>query len=121
MITLTNAKLVNSVLGGTDTVAYNKMILTDINYDVQKLTATALVRIMSTTEPTMQDITGTLRIDTASSTLTISVGQVDFYRQITLTTGQKNAVIGYIQSTQDDLEAGLVAIGVVAGTQSTGA
>lgn len=121
MITLTNPKLVNSVLGGTNTVAYDKFVLDQIRYiTTGSGTVTANVRITSTAQPNMQPIQGSLKIELASSLLTIEVAQLDFFRQITLNAGQVSAISTLIVNAQNALEAGLVTVGVVAGVQETG-
>jgi len=121
MITLTNPKLVNSVLGGTNTVAYDKMVLDQIRYiTTGTKTITANVKITSTSEPNMQPINGSLSVELGSGVLTIEVQQLDFYRQITLTAGQNTAVTALVTDAQDALEAGLLTVGVVDGVQETG-
>jgi len=121
MITLTNPKLVNSVLGGTNTVAYDKMVLDQIRYiTTGTKTVTANVKITSTSEPNMQPINGSLSIELGSGVLTIEVQQLDFYRKINLTAGQNTAVTALVTDAQDALEAGLLTVGVVDGVQETG-
>ena len=118
MITLTNPQLVKSVLGGTDTVGYDKLVLSPITYNPQTLGLSANVRITSTSVPTMQQISGSLEIQ--GNTLTVEVAQLDFYRKITLTGGQVAAIQTLIRDAQNALEAGLITVGVVAGIQAVG-
>ena len=121
MITLTNPKLVNSVLGGEDTVAYDKMVLDQIRYITSgSKVVTANVRITSTTQPSMQEINGSLKIEIGTSTLTIEVAQLDFKSRLTLTGGQVTSITNLITNAQDALENGLITVGVVDGTQATG-
>ena len=75
---------------------------------------------LSTTTPTMQPLQGRLLIDINSSTLEIEIGKIDFYRRITLSAGQKTSVQNIIDGAQNPLEAGLVTLGVIDGTQSAG-
>ena len=121
MITLTNPSLVNSVLGGEDTVAYDKMVLDQIRYITSgSKEVTANVRITSTTQPSMQEINGSLKIEIGTSTLTIEVAQLDFKSRLTLTGGQVTSITNLITNAQDALENGLITVGVVDGTQATG-
>lgn len=120
MIALTNPALVNSVLGGTDTVGYDKFVLSRIQYDTGDLSARCTIEITSTAAPTMQPLHGSLLITTANATLEIQVPQLDFYRKITLTGPQNSALQGYIRDTQNSLETGLINIGLIDGTQQTG-
>ena len=120
MITLTNPKLVNSILGGSDTVGYERFVLRHIVYDSIKKSVSSQIEITSTSEPTMQAIAGRLEIDTAASTLKIEVQQLDFYRQITLTGAQTSYVRQLVIDAQDALEAGLISVTVVDGIQTSG-
>ena len=121
MITLTNAKLVNSILGGTATVSYDKLVLDQIRYITSgSKTITANVRITSSTEVNMQPITGSLKIELGLSQLTIEVGQLDFYRQVSLSAGQVTTIAALVTDSQNALENGLISVGVIDGTQTTG-
>lgn len=121
MITLTTAPVVKSVLGGNSTVSYNKFVLSSISYDPVSMQVSAAVRLTSTAETSMQPVTGSLRVNTATAVLTIEVQQLDFYRQIVLTGPQNASVQSLITNAQNALEAGLISVGVIAGTQATGA
>jgi len=121
MITLTNAPLVNSVLGGIATVEYDKLTLASITHDPITMITNARIRITSTAEPTMQAVYGSLIINTATAVLTIEVQQLDFYRQITLTGPQNTTAQLFITDTQNVLENGLISLGVIDGTQANGA
>ena len=121
MITLTNPKAINVVLGGTAMVDYDKFVLSSITHNPVAMIINAAIRITSTTDPNMQAISGSLSINTASAVLTIEVPQLDFYRQISLTGPQNNAVQTIIRDAQNDLENGLISVGVVDGTQAPGA
>ena len=120
MITLSNPLSVNSVLGGSDMVSYDKLVLTRITYNVETMKIDAIVRITSTAQPDMQPIRGSLVIDTAAAKLAIEVPQFDFYRQKPLTGPQNTAVQGFITNAQDTLESGLISVNVIDGTQAAG-
>ena len=121
MITLTTPSAVNSVLGGSSTVSYDKFVLSSITFDTVNQKLTAQIRITSTSAPDMQPITGRLSVDVATAKLEIQVEQLDFYRRITLTGPQNTSVQNQIISAQNSLESGLVSLGVISGTQATGA
>lgn len=120
MITLTNPTLINTVLGGTAQVGYDKFVLSSIIYDPVAMALRSTVRITVSAQPNMQPITGSLSVNCATAVLTIEVPQLDFYRQITLTGPQNDTVMTQIRNAQNALEAGLVSLGVVLGTQATG-
>lgn len=122
MITLTTPPEINSVLGGSSPVGYNKLVIGPFTLDPVTTIVTGTIRLTSTTATQMQPILGTLRINTpAGGVLTVEVPQLDFYRQIQMSVGQINSVNAIITNAQNALEAGLVSLGVIAGTQSTGA
>lgn len=119
MITLTSPASINSVLGGNVPVSYNKLIINNINLD----TVTRVIRgnlvLTSTGNPDMQPITGSLSI-VYPNFVEVSVQQLDFYRRIVLSPGQQNAVVNLVGDFQNSLEAGLISLGLISGTQSAG-
>lgn len=121
MITLTTPAQINSVLGGNAPVGYNHLVLAPFSMDPMALTVTGSLRLTSTASPDMQAITGNLRINASSGELVVEVQQLDFYRRIQLSAGQITSVRNIISNAQNALESGLVSLGVIAGTQSTGA
>ena len=121
MITLTTPPQINSILGGNAPVDYNKLVLGPFTLDPVGSTVSGTIRLTSTASPAMQAITGRLQISIAQNILTVEVAQLDFYRQIQLNVGQVNSVNTIISNAQNALEAGMVSLGVIAGTQSTGA
>lgn len=120
MITLTTPPQINSVLGGSAPIAYNRMIVGPYTMDPTTLLVSATLKLTSVANPTMQPITGTLRINNSTGVLTIEVPQLDFYRQIQLSAAQITSVNGYISGGQNNLESGLISLGVIAGVQSAG-
>lgn len=121
MITLTTPAQINSVLGGNAPVGYNHLVLAPFTMDPLTLLVTGTLQLTSTTNPEMQAITGSLRINASSGELVVQVAQLDFYRRIQLSAGQITSVRNIISNAQNALESGLVSLGVIAGTQSTGA
>lgn len=121
MITLTTAPEIFSVLGGSTKVAYEKMVLSPFSLDPVNQSISGTVRLTSKLSTDMPAITGSFRISVLASELVVEVQQLDFYRRIVLDGAQKNAVLTIIANAQNAIEAGLVSLGVVAGTQSGGA
>lgn len=120
MITLTTPRSVNTVLGGSSTVSYDKFVITSINYDVVNKITNAAIVISSSTDATQTGIPGTLRIDNGAAVLEIQVSQLDFFRRVTLTGPQNTSATALITNAQNALESGLITIGVIAGVQSAG-
>ena len=123
MITLTTPPQINSVLGGSAPVGYDKLVLGPFQLDPVALSngVRGTVRLTSSANPAMQPINGTLSIDASVGVLTIEVGQLDFYRKVQLSGAQLTAVNTIISNAQTALENGLISLAVIAGTQSTGA
>lgn len=120
MITLVNPHSVMSVLGGTATVPYDKCVILPLSFDGIKQRITGTLRLSSTSNPTMQPIFGTLSIDVPTATLTVEVGQLDFYRKITLSNPQSTAILAQIEAAQAEVENGLVTLGLVSGVRTPG-
>jgi hypothetical protein len=118
MISLSIPLQINTVLGGDVKVAYDKLVLSHIELNPVDNTINAAVRLTSTSTPSQQAINGSLAI--AGNALDLQVPQIGFFKRITLTGPQQNAVVTQIRDAQNAIEAGLVSLGIVAGAQSTG-
>lgn len=121
MITLTTAPSINSILGGSAPIAYNKLVIGPFTMDPVNQTITGSLRLTSTLNATMQPIVGTLTISVPTATVKVEVAQLDFYRQITTTSPQNTSILGWIEAAQAQIENGLIAVAVIAGTRSAGA
>ena len=120
MITLSNAAVINSVIGGNVPIDYDKFVLSALQIDPMTGNIRAQVRLTSISNPEMDAITGTLLIDGNSHRAVIEVSRLDFYKSAVLTTAQQNAVQTIINNAQNAVENGMISIGFVSGTQSTG-
>lgn len=120
MITLTTPPAIKVVLGGNTTAAYDKMVLTNIAYDVANMAIRCTITLTSTAEPEQTPIKGNLEINTATSRLALEIEQLGFNRRIALSSGQNSSAQTIIRNAQNAIEAGIITIGVVAGVQSTG-
>lgn len=120
MITLTSPPEINSVLGGNTLVPYNRLVLAPFSIDPVTLLINGTVRLISTANPTMQPILGKFTLNNSSGLFTIEVPQLDFVKQLQLSGPQITSVNTIIQNAQNGLEAGMITIGAIAGTQSTG-
>lgn len=121
MITLTSPANINSVLGGNAPVAYNKLVLGPFTMDGVTQTITGTLRLTSTTVPTMQPITGNVRISVPGAEAIVEVPQLDFYRRIVTTSPQNTAILAQIEAAQAQLENGLISLGAIAGVRTAGA
>ena len=120
MITLTSPVQINSLLGGSAPVGYDKLVLSPVNYNPVTQQVVANMRLSSTTQPSMQTLVGDLSITCSSGELVVQIPTIPFYRRVILTAAQITAVQGYIDTAQGNIETGLVNLGIIAGTRSSG-
>ena len=118
MITLTTPPEIKTVIGGNTTTNYEKFVLSQITYDTPAKTVNGLIRLTSTTAPDMTPMIGRFKIQ--GLTLEVEVEQLDLYRRVTLTAGQRTSVDDLITAAQSALENGFVSLGIAAGVQSAG-
>lgn len=120
MITLTTPPAINSVIGGNLPVSYDKFKLTSLTFDTTTKNIVAVIEITSTSNPDMTALKGRVEINFAGALAEIQVQQLDFYRRIRLSGLQQNAVSTIITNAQNDVESGLISLGLVSGTQALG-
>jgi len=121
MITLTNPKQVNSILGNDAAlVGYDRFVLSPITFIVKGAQVNAGIVLTSTASPEMTPISGSLAINLTTGVLEITIPQVTFFRRVTLSGGQITTVQGWMNSAQTNLEQGLINVTALAGTQSAG-
>lgn len=120
MITLTTPPAINSVLGGDAPVNYDKLVIAPFTLDPKGLQIRGTLRLSSTAVPAMQEIQGSLTIDTASGVLVVEVAQLDFYRRVQLSGAQLTASKAIATDAQNALETGLVNLGLISGAQTAG-
>lgn len=121
MIALTTPAQINSVLGGNVPVGYDHLVVSPFTMSPTDRTITGTLRLTSTAVTTMPVITGSLSILLGPATMEVRVEQLDFYRKLQLSGAQIATVQGWVTNAQNAIESGLVAVGVIAGTQGTGA
>jgi hypothetical protein len=121
MITLTNTIPVTTVLGSTNKTAYDRLRLTSIVYDVTNKSISGSCEIVVSTNAQAQAIQGSYTIPTTGAAiLQVTIPSLPFYASLPLTTAQQATVAGWVQTAQNQVEGGLVAVGVIAGVQSAG-
>lgn len=120
MIMLTTPPQINTVLGGSSLVAYEKQTISSFTLDPVAQTVHATMRLTSTSVPTMDPLTGSLVILVSTGVLVVNIPSLNFMRRVVLTGPQIASVNTIISNAQNALESGLVSLGVVAGTQSPG-
>jgi len=121
MITLTTPAEINSVLGGSAPVPYNKLVISPLSFDAVNQTITGQLRLTATSNASMQPITGSMRISVPGAEVVVEVQQLDFYRRVVTNSAQNTSILAIIETAQKGIEDGLVSLGVIAGVRSAGA
>lgn len=121
MITLTNPATVTTTLGSSTKTNYDRLDIITIFMDVINKNISGNCQLISSGTPGAAAITGTYSIPTSGSAImSVTIPSLPFYAQLALTSGNQTTVQGWIASTQNTIESGLIGVGVVAGTQSSG-
>lgn len=121
MITLTTPQTVKTVLGGSATVGYDKVVLTQITYDPVQQTIRAGVILSASADASQTPLQGSLLIIAqGTGSVELQIGDILFRRKLNLTAAQQTAVQGWITASQNQVEQGLVSIGLISGNQSNG-
>lgn len=122
MITLTNPIKVPNSLGGTTFNNYDKLNIVAIQSDPKSDEIDATVEISVSADASQPIISGTLQIVAKgnSPSVVLQVPTLNFYRGLTLLAGDLPGIQGWINTLQNNIEAGLVGKALVTGVQSTG-
>lgn len=122
MITLTNPKVVNTVLGGTATVNYDKLVVTQVSYDTIAKQITGTARVTCTADAAQIPLIGSFSIlpQNSPATITLTIQGFPFNRTLNLTGAQQTAVLGWFDTNQAQIENGFISVVMAAGTQATG-
>lgn len=120
MITLTTPKSVNNVLGSATTVSYDKVVITSLSYDIVAKLISGAIKLVSSTIGSQTPIIGTVTISVSSATATVLFPTLAFSSTVALSGPQTTSVQGWFDTVQAQVEGGLVSVGIIAGTQSTG-
>ncbi len=119
MITLTTPYQVLATMAGT-TVAYNKIRITSVQFDLVGQGITANFQIVVSADPTKPLIIGTLVISTTGLSIQLQVPQLSINQSFVITPAEAAAVQNIMNNFQNSLENALVNHGVIVGTQSAG-
>jgi hypothetical protein len=122
MIILTTPISVPNRLGSSSVTTYDKLRIVSINCDPVSMTIAAQVQLLVSSNLSQPILNGSLNITAggASPVCTIQVPAVDFAAGVALTGPQVTTIQGWITALQNNIEAGLITISLVLGTQSTG-
>ncbi len=121
MITLTNTIPVTTVLGSGSKAAYDRLDIVTIHYDVIGKSVTGQCQLVSSAIAQAAPIQGVYSIPTSGQAiLTVTIPTLPFYASVALTSPQQAVVQGWITSAQNTVEAGLISVAVVTGTQAPG-
>ena len=120
MITLTDPLQVITTIGSGSRALYDRLELASIAIDVINKNITGTCQLVASTGG-VPPIPGTYNIPTSGAALmTISIPNALYFAEVPLTSTQQSTVQGWINTAQNNVEAGLIALGVAAGTQTPG-
>jgi hypothetical protein len=122
MISLTTPAAVPGELGASSANSFGKLRIMSILADPVTQAISAQVQLLDTANTNLPAIIGTLVITTQGNSpqVAISVPALNIQSVVPLTGGEQTTVQGWITVLQNAIEAGLVGLGLIAGTQSTG-
>lgn len=122
MITLTVPKPFNSVLGSNTTVNYDKVVITQLSYDILNKRIDGQCKIVCTADTSQSPILGNLQIypNANPQIASITFPSLPFTKTVGLNGPQITSVLGWFDTVQAQVEGGFISIGAIAGTQSTG-
>jgi hypothetical protein len=122
MITLTTPPTIATQLGAVSSASYAKLRIMEILADPVTQAVTASIQLIDTGNANLPMLTGSLTIVTQGNSpmVSISVPALNLSSDQPLTAAQQTTVQGWITALQNNIEAGLVSLGLIAGTQSTG-
>jgi len=122
MITLTTPASVPGELGATSANSYGKLRIVSITADPVSQSISAAIQLQDTANPNLPILPGSLLVTTAGNSpqVAISVPALNIQTVAPLNAAQQATVQGWITTLQNSIEAGLVALSLIAGTQTTG-
>lgn len=121
MITLTLAESIKTQIGGSGSVSYERVVLSPISFDAVDRTISGRIRLISTSTPAAEVVRGEFQILLGPGVLTCRLDQRGVARRVELSGAQVTAAQNILNDAQNALEQGFINLGVIPGTQSTGA
>lgn len=120
MITLTNPIKIIDSIGGTATLNYDTLRIMNIVADPVSQSINATVQIRASSNANAPLIIGSLALITQGNPLgTLTIPNLGIFITINIST-DVSTIQGWITTLQNNIESGLVSIGTITGTQSTG-
>jgi hypothetical protein len=122
MITLTTPPTIATQLGATSSSSYAKMRIMDITADPVAQSISAAIQLIDTANTNLPMLIGSLSIMTQgnSPSVEIAVPALNLSNVVPLTSAEQTTVQGWITALQNNIEAGLVSLALIAGAQSGG-
>jgi hypothetical protein len=122
MITLTTPPTIATLLGSNSPASYGKLRIMDIFSDPVTQAITATIQLIDTANTNLPILTGSLTVVTQGNSpiVSVAVPALNLSNVVALTSAQQTTVQGWITTLQNSLEAGLISLGLIAGTQATG-
>ena len=120
MITLTLTESIKTQIGGAGTVSYERVVLSPITFDPVARTIRGGVRLISTSTPAAEVVTGSFEINLGPGVLMFRMDQKGVSRRVELSGAQITAAQDILNDAQNALESGMISLGVIPGVQSAG-
>ena len=122
MITLTTPPTIATQLGATSSSSYAKLRIMDIIADPVAQSISAAIQLIDTANTNLPMLIGSLSIMTQgnSPSVEIAVPALNLSNVVPLTAAEQTTVQGWITALQNNIEAGLVSLALIAGVQSGG-
>ena len=123
MITLTTPPTIATQLGATSSSSYAKMRIMDITADPVAQSISAAIQFIDTANTNLPMLIGSLSIMTQGNSPSVEIAVPDFaemFNVVPLTSAEQTTVQGWITALQNNIEAGLVSLALIAGAQSGG-
>ncbi len=116
-IVLTLPESVRSELGAATTVNYDRIRTLSVRVEPGSDILVANIEIFASSDAAQPAYRGTYTVDANAGTATLRIDRLGFETGLTLSPGQRTAVITNIDQHRDNVENSMISFGVVDGTQ----
>jgi len=116
-VALTTAEQIRSEVGGTATIAYDRIRTLSITVDAVNDTMRMSFELYASSDAAAPAYRGSYDVDAASNTAKVKIERIGFEGGITISAGQATSVTNSIASIVADVESSMAQFGLANGTQ----
>lgn len=120
MITLTTPHAIRTVLGGTAAINFDKVVIAPMTFDGVSQTINGTIRVSSSASPTEPPVMGTFSASVPGAQLLFEIPVLDIRKRVQLDSNLNTALLAQIEVVQQQIENGLLAMGLISGVRSPG-